>query len=152
MCDRLREVGVCVNRVNFGDPAIRRDRYVSRGAEMWMQLGLKVERGEIVLGPVAKDDVLLYQFLNRQVMAKSDGKLRLQGKDELRSMGLPSPDRADAMVLAWCGEGRDMEAYGKGRDYMGRPLLERVAEWEDSGADDGEVGDGHLLEGVGVGW
>lgn len=151
MCDRLREVGVSVNRVNFGDPAIRRDRYVSRGAEMWMQLGLKVEKGEIVLGPVAKDDVLLYQFLNRQVMAKSDGKLRLQGKDELRSMGLPSPDRADAMVLAWCGEGADLQAYGKGRDYMGRPLLERVAEWEDSGAHDGEVGDGHLLEGVGVG-
>ena len=63
---------------------------------MWMQLGLKVEKGEIVLGPVAKDDVLLYQFLNRQVMAKSDGKLRLQGKDELRSMGIPVETVSDS--------------------------------------------------------
>lgn len=130
MCDRLRENGCDINRVNFGEKAIRPDRYISRGAEMWMLFGLKVEKREIVLGPVAKDEILMHQFLNRMVKAPSDGRIRLETKDEMRSRGIPSPDRADAMVLAFCAEGRDFQQYRQHRDYLGRSLLERVREYD----------------------
>lgn len=128
MCDRLRENGFDVVRVNFGDKAIRQDRYVSRGAEMWMRFGLMMERKEIVLGPVKHDEVLLYQFLNRTVLAKSDGKIRLETKDELRNRGVSSPDRADAMVLAFCAEGADIEAYRRHIGYDGKPLIQAMRE------------------------
>ena len=55
------------------------------------------------------------------------GKLTLEGKDELRSRGVNSPDRADAMVLAFCGGGgKRMDEYLKALGEDGRSLLERM--------------------------
>jgi len=53
--------------------------------------------------------------------------LALEGKDELRARGVNSPDRADAMVLAFCGGGgKRMDEYLKALGDDGRSLLERM--------------------------
>ena len=103
MCDSMREQGFDVNRVNFGTVAIRDERFKTRAAEMWLNFGRKVELGQVDLGPVAEDETTLFQFLNRKMVFTRDGKISLQTKDELRSFGVSSPDRADALVLAFEG-------------------------------------------------
>jgi len=105
MCDMMREQGFDVNRVNFGIVAIRDDRFKTKAAEMWLGFGRKVENGEVDLGPVGDDEATLYQFLNRKMIFTRDGKISLQTKDDLRSHGISSPDRADALVLAFEGGG-----------------------------------------------
>ena len=108
MCDAMREQGFDVNRVNFGIGAVQGDRFKTKAAEMWFNFGQRVEKGEVDLGPVAEDETTLFQFVNRKVLFTRDGKIALQTKDDLRSHGVSSPDRADALVLAFEGGMRDM--------------------------------------------
>jgi len=79
------------------------------------------------LGPVGTDEVLLQQLVTRKVRTNGKGKLTLEGKDELRARGINSPDRADALVLAFCGAGgKRMDDYMKALGEDGRSLLERM--------------------------
>ena len=127
MCDALKQEGWDVRRVNFGEKAIRDDQFVSRGAEMWIEFGRSVEKNEINLGPAGNDDILINQFITRKVRTNGKGKLALESKDELRARGIASPDRADAMVLAFCGGGgKRMDEYMKALGEDGRSLLERM--------------------------
>ncbi len=127
MCDALKSEGWDVNRVNFGEKAIRDDQFVSRGAEMWIEFGRSIEKNEIVLGPAGNDEITLNQFINRKVRTNGKGKLALEGKDELRSRGINSPDRADALVLAFCAAGgRRMDEYFRALGEDGKSLLQRM--------------------------
>ena len=127
MCDALRAEGWDVRRVNFGERAIRDDQFVNRSAEMWIEFGRMVEEGRVNLGPVGNDEVLLQQLVTRKVRTNGKGKLTLEGKDELRARGINSPDRADALVLAFCGGGgKRMDEYLKAVGEDGRSLLERM--------------------------
>ena len=129
MCDALRAEGWDVRRVNFGERAIRDDQFVNRAAEMWIEFGRMVEEGKVNLGPVGNDEVLLQQLVTRKVRTNGKGKLTLEGKDELRARGINSPDRADALVLAFCGGGgKRMDEYLKAVGEDGRSLLERMEE------------------------
>ena len=49
MCDRLAESGWAVNRVNNGSPADKPEAYANKGAEIWFEGRVKIERGEIIL-------------------------------------------------------------------------------------------------------
>lgn len=127
MCDALKQEGWDVRRVNFGEKAIRDDQFVSKGAEMWIEFGRMVEKNDVVLGPAGNDEILVNQFITRKVRTNGKGKLALESKDELRARGICSPDRADAVVLAFCGGGgRRMDEYFKALGEDGRSLLERM--------------------------
>jgi hypothetical protein len=108
-----------------------------------------VEEGRVNLGPVGTDEVLLQQFVSRKVRTNGKGKLTLEGKDELRARGVNSPDRADAVVLAFCGAGgKRMDDYMKALGEDGRSLLERME--DELGAIEGD-GKGSALAGCDVG-
>lgn len=130
MCDAMREQGFDVNRVNFGIVAIQDERFKTKAAEMWLNFGRKVEKGEVDLGPVAEDEATLFQFLNRKMIFTRDGKISLQTKDDLRSHGVSSPDRADALVLAFEGGGTEgMQSYQRQMDAeVPMSLMERFEE------------------------
>jgi hypothetical protein len=94
---------------------------------MWIEFGRMVEEGKVNLGPVGTDEVLLQQFVSRKVRTNGKGKLTLEGKDELRARGVNSPDRADAVVLAFCGGGgKRMDEYLRAVGEDGRSLMERL--------------------------
>lgn len=102
MCDALREAGWDVRRVNNGDAAFDGDKFANRAAEMWVRYARLVEMGKVV---VPKDEVLHRQLTTRRLTYNSKGKLALESKDKMRERGLDSPDRADAVILAFCGGG-----------------------------------------------
>jgi phage terminase large subunit len=74
--------------------------YRNRGAELWHKFARLVEGGCII--PL--DDQLLYAQLSSRKFKESTAsmdKVTLQSKASMLAEGLPSPDRADAAVLAF---------------------------------------------------
>jgi len=101
MCDALGEAGWVVNRVNNGSRANDDRHYGNRAAEMWYESARMIEKGDVRL---PEDDTLVEQLTTRLGKTNSKGKLMLESKDDMRSRGLNSPDRADALVGALaCG-------------------------------------------------
>ena len=108
MCDALREAGWDVRRVNNGEAARNPEHFANRGTEMWSQFARQVELGRVVL----PDDELLHrQLTTRRLEHNSKGKLIAESKENMAKRGLGSPDRADAIVLAFSGAGPGMEDY-----------------------------------------
>ena len=58
---------------------------------------MKIEKGEIIL---PNDPELVAQLTSRRGWPDSKGRLQLESKADMRSRGLASPDRADAVLGA----------------------------------------------------
>jgi len=106
MCDALNEAGWTVNRINFGGNARDNDAYQNKGSEMWHRLARKIDTCDIIL---PEDDILKSQIVTRRAQATSRGKLGLESKDAMRSRGVASPDRADAVAMACDNAGIDYD-------------------------------------------
>ena len=103
MCDMLAEAGWDVHRVNNGERAFSDDQFSNRGSELWFNAARMIEKGEIRM---FQDEALLAQLTTRRAKTNSKGKLMVEPKDEMRSRGLNSPDRADAVIGAMACGGR----------------------------------------------
>jgi hypothetical protein len=95
--DRLWEQGYHVNRVHNGDTPVDQQRFANLASEMWVTVGQKIENREIILLP---DERLIAQLTARKQKPRSDGRIQLESKEELRARGFPSPDRAEAAMYA----------------------------------------------------
>lgn len=84
--------------INQGTPNDKRV-YLNRGTEIWFTFNKWLENGEIILLP---DERLKRQLSTRYYVA-NDSRYRLESKLQARAKGHPSPDRADAVVLAFSG-------------------------------------------------
>jgi phage terminase large subunit len=117
MCDALREAGWDVHRVQNGAAATGApDKYADKATEMWMEFARMVELNKVILP--SDDEVLHRQLTNRILTYNSKGKLKAETKLAMKARGVGSPDRADALVLAFCGGSRSLEQY-VGRYGMG---------------------------------
>jgi hypothetical protein len=97
--DHLKAQGWRVCALNNAHPARNGRSYKSRGDEIWMVDG-KIALGECA---IPRDDKLQHQLCTREVRydTATGTKRRMETKDEMQRRGLPSPDRADAMLLAF---------------------------------------------------
>ncbi len=99
--DNLWSAGYLINRVLNQNAPIKKAIYGNRGAEMWFSFKRYVEEGYI---HVVDDPQLREQLSTRYYTEhKLNNKTVLESKEDARSAGRKSPDRADATVLAWCG-------------------------------------------------
>jgi phage terminase large subunit len=98
--DILRKRGWNIRRVLNQSQALNTAQYRNRGAELWYKFARFVEEGIFIL----QDDEMLYKQLASRKYKEEKGasveKLTLQNKKEMKAEGLPSPDRADALILA----------------------------------------------------
>lgn len=95
---KLHALGWLVNEINNESPANNKSKFLNRGMEMYWKVLRLVEEKILRMSKVRANNVLLTQLTTRQAVYSS-GKLKLQPKKELST----SPDRADAMVLAFAG-------------------------------------------------
>ena len=96
-CDALTEAGWPVRRFNFGQSATDGEHFTNAGAELWFTARRQIEKREIIL---PNDSELVAQLSTRRGWPNSKGKLELESKGELRGRGLPSPDKADAVLMS----------------------------------------------------
>ena len=105
MIDMLKRMGwINIRRILNQSQAKNKKMYRNRGAEIWYNFRRLVEEGIIWL---IDDETLWSQISTRRYKKISEGsavdKVQLESKLAAKAEGLPSPDRADATVLALCG-------------------------------------------------
>jgi hypothetical protein len=97
--DRLREQRKPAVGLNGGHRPRDRQRFVNARAEWYWGLRESFEHGEIDIDPA--DEVLAEQLCSIRYKLDSVGRIQIESKDEMRARGMASPDRADALALAF---------------------------------------------------
>lgn len=101
--DRLKEQGfptVAFVANEAPSTPTARKRFVNKRAEQYWNLRVMFERGQIDLPPPGEDDKLVAQLTSIKYFIRSDGRIILESKEDMAERGLPSPDRADAFMMA----------------------------------------------------
>lgn len=96
--DQLAEQGYPVIDMQAGSGAIDSDHFLNARAEWYWGLRQLFEDGAIDIDE--DDDELAAQLGSIKYKFTSRGQIQIESKDEMRKRGLPSPDRADALMLA----------------------------------------------------
>ena len=102
--DRLREVvwqeGLHIDVIDCHNGAVPGDKehYENWGTESWACLRDLLQEGEVEL---INDEDLVGQLSTRKYRITSKGRVALESKDDMKKRGLRSPDRADAVILAF---------------------------------------------------
>lgn len=92
--------GVVVDGLNVGRKSWDASRYANLRAQLYWQLhDLVINEGCSILD----DGELMSQLCTIKYRFNSTGQIILESKEDMRKRGLPSPDRADALVLAFYG-------------------------------------------------
>jgi len=102
--DKEKTFNIEVNEIDFGG-ASTEPKYFNTAAEIWgnMRDALKTMR-------IPYDTDLISELTTRKYKLQSDSMIRLVSKEEMRSKGLPSPDRGDACALClWKTQSLDFD-------------------------------------------
>ena len=110
--DMLRAAGVPVADLQAGSGATDSERFKNARAEWYWGLRERFEAGDIDLDPA--DDELASQLASIQFSYTARGQIILESKDDMAKRGLPSPDRADALMLAFATTTRRKPLKGSG--------------------------------------
>ena len=151
--DRLRELGAPVYGVQFGGRAPHPVQFGNLRSEIFWELRRLLEERLIAL---PNDDALAGQLLTLRYDVSSSGQVKLESKKAMRTKGLPSPDLADALAMAfmrppslqiWTGNEPFLRAArnAPAPNGVGVPVPQRPAP---TGAErNGAAGDGHGADG-----
>ncbi len=96
--DRLRELGAPVHGVQFGGKARQSGRFANMRAEIFWELR-RLFNDQLIAIP--RDEELISQLLGLKYDVTSAGQVKMESKSSLRRRGLRSPDKADALALAF---------------------------------------------------
>jgi len=125
--DRLRELGLPARGINVSESPAMGGTYRNLKAELWYRARAWLEARDCKM---PRDDVLINELATVRYSFTSNGKIAIEGKDEIKRRGLPSPDKADAFVLTFASDAV-MGMYGStGSSKWSQPLrrnLSRVA-------------------------
>ena len=101
--DRAREQGKPVEGINVSEaPSTKGDddeRFLNLRAELWWAVRERFEQGTIDIDPT--DDDLAGELAQLRYKRTSTGKIQIESKDEAKKRGVPSPNRADALMLSF---------------------------------------------------
>lgn len=70
---------------------------MNKRAEMWRDTRNWLKEG----GAIPKDNTLYQDLIGPETVARLDGKIQLESKDDMKARGLPSPNRGDALALSF---------------------------------------------------
>jgi hypothetical protein len=108
--DRLKEQGKWkVAALNAGEAAHDPERFVNARAEWFWNLRGLFEQGLVDIDP--NDDDLLGQLSALKFKVDSRGRILIESKQDMRKRGMPSPDRADTMAMAYATSSKSASAF-----------------------------------------
>jgi hypothetical protein len=95
-----KELARCIEGVNVSESAADPDAFLNLRAEGFWLLRERFREGAIALDP--KDEDLAAQLIDiRYRRTSMGGKIQIESKDEMKARGKPSPNDADALMLAF---------------------------------------------------
>ena len=98
--DRLKELGYTgtVVGVNFGQKADEPERYLNKRAEMWGNMAEWLKQGGVA---IEDNDEIHSDLIAPHFTFDSQGRLKLESKDDIKKRYTKSPDLADALALTF---------------------------------------------------
>jgi hypothetical protein len=99
---RFHDLGWPINRYNGGGEALRASDYANRNSEIWEYAGRDIKNLRVIL---PNDEKLHTQIVSRIRGADNRGRIRAETKEDMGERGIPSPDRADAVLGAMAIKG-----------------------------------------------
>ena len=115
--DRLRELGLPVRGINVAESPSMKDTYTNLRAELWFKMrGWLEQRG----AKLPRNEQLIAELTSIRYSFVSSGKMKAEGKDDMRKRGLASPDLADAVCLTLASDAAT--ALGGRASTWGKPL------------------------------
>ncbi len=96
--DRLRELRLPVIGINVGLAARDPEKFLNLRAEYFHGLATRFRDGEIDIPP---DDLLVGQLASIRYRYDSRGRMLIESKEDAAKRGVPSPDRAESVMLAF---------------------------------------------------
>jgi hypothetical protein len=125
--DRLKELGLPARGINVAESPAMGGTYRNLKAELWHKAKAWLEQRDCRM---PKDEALIAELAAVRYSFTSNGKIQIEGKDELKKRGMSSPDRADAFCLTFASDAV-IGMYGSaGSTKWNKPLrrnLPRVA-------------------------
>lgn len=100
----LEDLDFPVTDVNAGDAANDREKFANLKAELYWGFRERCEQG-LVAG--LDDELAISQLSTIRYQHKPSGQIAIEKKDDARKRGLKSPDRAEAIILAFAAEQHD---------------------------------------------
>jgi hypothetical protein len=94
----LRDHNLPVTEVNVGEAAHDREKYANSKAERYWGLRLRAEAGDLA---GLRDEKTIGQLVGIRYRHNSRGQIVIESKEEGRKRGVKSPDRAEAVMLAF---------------------------------------------------
>lgn len=95
--DTLKAGGYSVKSVPFSGSPRNAAAYSNKGAECWGDMRDWIRD----TGALPPDEALAADLVARKYGYDNKGRIRLEGKADMRKRGLPSPDVADALALTF---------------------------------------------------
>lgn len=114
--DRGKEIGLPVVGVNVAESASADERYARLRDELWFAGREWLERRDCKF---VNDDALIGELTTAKYSILSNGKLKVEGKDEMKKRGVASPNRADAWLLTFARVGASTQWKPLKYDYRG---------------------------------
>lgn len=100
--DNLCRLMAGVIPMNVVVPAMNTERFANLRAEAFWGLKDRFREGNIC---IPRDERLIGQLTSMKYKHRPNNQIIIESKDEMRARGLKSPDRADALMLAFAGRG-----------------------------------------------
>lgn len=95
IANRLQELGWRNINLFHGNAAPSSEDYLNMIAEVWISGCKKIEDQKVI---IPNDTDLRCQLIARQMKRHSNGKLKLESKEDMKERGVSSPDVADAVL------------------------------------------------------
>lgn len=108
--DRLKEMGLPVRGINVAESPSVGDQYQRLRDELWFKGKEWLARMDCKL---ADDDALIGELTAAKYQILSNGKIKVEGKDEMKKRGVASPNRADAWLLTFAEIGVTDDSWTK---------------------------------------
>ena len=116
--DRLRELGIPVIAVNFGERATDTELYENKRAECWWRMKEWVEDHP---NRLPNDAAMIADLIAPQPMVTSKSKRLLESKKDMRKRGIRSPDGGDALAVTFAEPVNQMSNLLAGRSAPAAP-------------------------------
>lgn len=99
--DRLRELNLPARGINVSESPSMGQTYINLRAELWGKTKAWLEKRDCKL---PNDEDLIAELATVRYTFTSNGKMKVESKDDIRRRGLKSPDKADALVLTFASD------------------------------------------------
>lgn len=97
--DRGKELKYPFEGINVGEKALDPEEFANLKAEYWWAVRERFETGDIDLD--LNDEDTQAELAELRYKRTSRGQIQIESKDEAKRRGVPSPNRAEALMLAF---------------------------------------------------